>query len=315
MLLNRGKPVEEMVEDERVDPALREMLRRIPEIRAFGERNGLKPTPNYREYVELPGDSVVHVVTVSEALKFKPEVFSFPLVGSFTYIGWFDRKDAEDFASAYRQRGLDVDIRGASAYSTLGWFRDPLLSSMIPKTAEGRIQMDSFPELVHVFLHESVHATLYFKGQSYFNESLADFVADVLTERFFFEGGVASRTLWERYRDRQRRVGKTRELLTVAYQKLEALYGSDSGEAEKRSEKAKILQRFGIDTGISRDLNNASLIQFKTYDPGDRGFQQLLDRYRGEIPAFLSRLSRLKDGDFGSSQREDIRGLLDSIRD
>lgn len=315
MLLNRAKPVDQVVTDERVDESLRALLGKIPEIRAFGEREGLKPTSNYREYVELPGDAVVHVVTVSDALAFKPEIFSFPLVGSFTYIGWFDREDAEEFASVYRQRGMDVDIRGAAAYSTLGWFPDPLLSTMIPKTGEGRIHPEALPDLVHVFLHESVHATLYFNNQSYFNESLADFVADVLTERYFRSGGPESQLLWERYLERRKRGDEVRAHLAKAYRELDELYRSGRNELEKRKEKSQILDALKAKAGIRRDLNNASLIQYKTYDPSERGFRELLERYRGEVPAFLKRLSRLTDSDFGGPQREDVRAVLESIRD
>jgi predicted aminopeptidase len=275
----------------------------------------LKPTANYREYVQWPGDSVVHVVTVSDALSFRPEVFAFPLVGSFTYIGWFDRNDAEAFASGYRERGLDVEVRGAPAYSTLGWFPDPLLSTMIPKTADGKVHPDAFPELVQIFLHESVHATIYFKGQSYFNESLADFVADVLTERYFRSGGDDARALWERYRERRGRIRKVRDLFASAYRELDALYRSDLDQETKLAGKSRIIGNLRKDTGIQRELNNASLIQYKTYDPGERGFQELLDRYQGNVPAFLKRLSRLNQSDFGQSQREDIRGVLESIRD
>jgi len=314
-LLNRGKPIDELVADETLDPALRDLLRKIPGIRDFGESEGLKPTSNYREYVQWPGDSVVHVVTVSDALSFTPEVFSFPWVGSFTYIGWFDRNDAESFASAYRERGMDVDIRGAPAYSTLGWFPDPLLSTMIPKTGDGRVHPDALPELVHVYLHESVHATLYFNGQSAFNESLADFVADVLTERYFRNGGAAEWTLWERYRERQNRFSGIREMFAQAYHELDTLYRSNAGRDEKLALKKRTIENLRNAAGIQRELNNASLIQYKTYDPRERGFRELLDRYQGKVPAFLARLSRLKDSDFGHAQRGDVRGVLDSIQD
>ena len=314
-LLNRGKPIDDLIADERVDGALRDLLAKVPEIRAFGEREGLKPTASYREFVQWPGDSVVHVVTVSDSLSFKPEVFSFPLVGSFTYIGWFDRNDAESFASGYREKGLDVDIRGAAAFSTLGWFPDPLLSTMIPRTEEGKIHPDALVDLVHVYLHESVHATIYFKDQSYFNESLADFVADVLTERFFKSRGEEAQALWVRYQERQRRMDKIRGLFSSAYRELDHLYRSNADVEAKRAGKSRIISSLRSAAGIRRELNNASLIQFKTYDPGERGFRELLERYQGNVPAFLSRLSRLKDSDFGISQRENVKGLIDLIRD
>jgi predicted aminopeptidase len=132
-LLNRARPVEEVIEDPRTSPDLVSLLKKIPAIKAYGEKEGLRPTKNYRDYVNLDQNAVVYVVTVSDALAFKPKIFSFPIVGSFNYIGWFGLDDAKKFASTFEAEGYDVDVRGASAYSTLGWFRDPLLSTMIPK--------------------------------------------------------------------------------------------------------------------------------------------------------------------------------------
>ncbi|NDG85231.1 MAG: hypothetical protein EBX52_09390, partial [Proteobacteria bacterium] len=221
-LLNRGRPVTDVMSDVRTDPALSELLAKIPAIKAFGESNGLKPTPNYREYVELGQDAVVYVVTVSEPLAFKPEVFRFPIVGSFSYLGWFDREDALDFARKYEEKGMDTDVRGASAYSTLGWFRDPLISSMIPKV-DGRISPVAFPELVNVFLHESVHATLYIRDQSWFNESLASFVADVLTEKYFEEKGLRLGEAYQAYLARRKEWESIQERMARAYRDLEAI--------------------------------------------------------------------------------------------
>lgn len=314
MLLNRGVPIEQIVEDERKDPRLRALLSKIPEIRTFGEGEGLKATRNYRQYVELEGDAVVHVVTASEALEFKPEVFSFPWVGSFTYLGWFNRKDAETFASGYRERGLDVDIRGAAAYSTLGWFPDPLLSTMIPRSREGRFDPEGLPDLVNLFLHESVHATLYIHGQSAFNESLADFLAGVLTERYFLRKGKEEAAVWKRYSDRLKDSQGRRILLERAYRELDALYHSDQSEALKRTKKKEILDALQKNTGIRRELNNASLIQFKTYDSGERGFRELFNRNGQDVRQFLSRLASLRSSDFKSAQAEEFREVLDRLQ-
>jgi predicted aminopeptidase len=96
---------------------------------------------------------------------------------------------------------------------------------------------------------------------------------------------------------------------------LDALYRSNVDRDSKLAGKSRIIGNLRKSAGIKRELNNASLIQYKTYDPGERGFRELLDRYQGNVPAFLNRLSRLSDSDFGQSQREDVRGVLESIRD
>src|SRR6185312_14274837 len=107
--------------------------------------------------------------------RFRSKTWWFPIVGRVPYLGWFDRDDAHDFADELHREGWDSDVGAADAYSTLGWFDDPVLSTMIAGGDE------AVGELVNVILHESVHATLYVDGQTRFNESLAEFVAGKLT--------------------------------------------------------------------------------------------------------------------------------------
>ena len=311
-LLNRGKPLDEVSKDVRTDPALAAVLEKVPAIKTFGERNGLKATPNYREYVELGQDSVVYVVTVSDSLAFKPEVFRFPVVGSFSYLGWFDRKDALQFASTYEKKGKDVDVRGASAYSTLGWFRDPLLSSMILKD-EGKVSIAAFPELVNVFLHESVHATLYVSDQSWFNESLASFIADILTEAFFQEQGLINSEAYQAYLERKKQGEKIQQRMAKAYGELKAIYDSGMNESEKLAKKDAYFNALKQELGFKRKITNATLIQFKTYDPGDQGFGRIYERSGRSVPLFLKALSQLNPRSFPEPQMEDFERVLNEL--
>lgn len=308
-LLNRGRPLPEVIADERGSSELRELLKQVPGIKEFGESAGLKSTPNYREYVELGGESVVYVVTVSDALAFRPKIFKFPIVGSFNYLGWFSRNDALEFAEGYEKEGYDIDVRGASAYSTLGWFPDPLLSSMIPREG-GRISVTAYPELVNVFLHESVHATIYIKNQSTFNESLASFVADVLTERYFQSKGDADREAYAKYMVQRKRSEELRKRMAQAYSDLKQVYDSNLDPVKKREQKSAYLATLQAETGYRRKISNATLIQFQTYDPGDQGFGELLKKTNGDVHAFLRLLSKLREKDFEHPQMEELRGLL-----
>ncbi len=312
-LLNRGRPLDEVISDKRVPGDLADLLRKVPAIKSFGEASGLKATPNYREYVELGGDAVVYVVTVSEALAFKPRIFKFPLVGSFNYLGWFSKRDALVFAAGFEKEGYDTDVRGASAYSTLGWFRDPLLSSMIPKE-EGRISATAYPELVNVFLHESVHATIYIKNQSYFNESLASFLADVLTERFF--GGADGKSYgdaYAKYLAHRRSSEEIRKRMAKAYADLKTVYDSAVDNSRKAEQKSAYLSALQAELGIKRKITNATLIQFQTYDPGDHGFGELFKKTNGDVQAFLRLLSKLREEDFEHPQMEELRGVLGKL--
>ncbi|MBI2712508.1 MAG: aminopeptidase, partial [Bdellovibrio sp.] len=155
VLLNRARPIAEVLQDERTPLRVRNLLKEIDPVKSFGEAQGLRPTHNYTEYVKLDRDAAVWVVSACEKLKFESKEWNFPIAGAFPYLGWFDLQTAQEFAEELRKEGWDVDLRGAQAYSTLGWFRDSVLSTMIPP-GEGALS-----SLVNVVLHESVHATLY----------------------------------------------------------------------------------------------------------------------------------------------------------
>ena len=296
-LLNRAKPIEEVIKDSSTDPKLVTLLSGISGIKKFGDEFGLKPTPNYSEYVKLDRDSVVYVVTVCDPLEFKVKIFSFPIAGSFNYIGWFKKEDALDFSKKFQMEGLDIDVRGASAYSTLGWFRDPLLSSMIPKV-DGVIQSDAMGDLVNVVIHESVHATIYLKDQSYFNESIAMFVAENLTRQYFEKLGQLNSPEWKTYVDGVGRGNKIRVRMMKAYQELKAVYDSSLSDSDKREKKRVYLESLQKEVGFKRPISNATIVQFQTYDDRDHGFQELLARVNGDIKIFLKVLSKIKSSDF-----------------
>ncbi|MBC7396153.1 MAG: aminopeptidase [Bdellovibrionales bacterium] len=312
-LLNRGKAIEDVVQDPRTEPELIELLKKIPEIKAYGEKSGLKATSNYREYVKLDDDAVVYVVTVSDTLAFKPKIFSFPIVGSFNYIGWFGREDAKKFASTFEKDGYDVDVRGAGAYSTLGWFRDPLLSSMIPKD-QGKIVPEAFPELVNVFLHESVHATVYISNQSYFNEGLAMFVAGVLTDRFFRDHGLLQSDAYLRYQKYEARSEMIRKKFTQAYQDLKNIYDSAQTPEQKLKAKNEYLSKLQTDLGFRRKITNATLIQFQTYHSSEPEFRALFQQAKEDVQVLFKVLSTLSEKDFEHPQSEDLKSLMIKLK-
>lgn len=311
-LLNRARPLDEIINDPTSDPDLVALLNQIPEVKKYGESSGLKATKNYRDYVKLDEDAVVYVVTVSEPLEFKPVYFSFPVVGSFNYIGWFSRKDAREFADEYEKKGLDVDVRGASAYSTLGWFKDPLLSSMIPREGT-KVSAAAAPDLVNVVLHESVHATLYINNQSYFNESLAYFLADVLTERYFKERGLIASEAWKKYKENEAYSKKVQKRMAQAYQELKAIYDSKLADDEKKSKKKSYIEALQKELGLRRPITNATLIQFQTYDPSDHGFSELFQKTNEDVRTFIQVLAKLKESDFKKPHQEDLRGVIEGL--
>jgi predicted aminopeptidase len=306
-LFNRARPISEVLKDEKTPPRIRGLLTEITAIKKFGEANGLKPTQNYTDYVKLDRNAAVYVVSACESLKFKSKEWNFPFVGSFPYLGWFDRDNAKEYATELEKEGWDVDLRGARAYSTLGWFRDAVLSPMIPDGPE------ALGDLVNVVIHESVHATLYINGQAYFNESIASFVADHLTLVYLDRiRGVRSPEKLA-YVEGEQQGREIEKNLHVAYQALADLYVSPKSDAEKLEAKLKILTDLKEKTHFRRPINNATLIQFKTYRTGREDFEELFQMCGSSWPKLLATLKTLRPESFVQPQLDEFKSVLDPL--
>jgi predicted aminopeptidase len=303
-LLEARRDIEDVVADRRTSPRLRTLLGRVDEIKRFGESQGLKPTSNYSTYADLDRPVAVWVVTAAEPLRFRNRTWSFPIVGSVPYLGFFDRDDARSLAHDLRVAGWDVDLRGASAYSTLGWFADPVLSTMIAQGDE------ALGELADVVLHESFHATLYVNGQSLFNESAANFVGDHLAEAFLDQAiGAASPEKKAFLAAQDDHVARGKKM-RAAYVALEALYASPRPAAEKLAEKALVLAALARDIHARRPITNATLGQFDTYDAGRDELAALLAACGGSFPRFVGALRGLGPTSFQTPQQRDVGAVL-----
>lgn len=270
-LAQKARPIDDVLKDERTPFRVRDLLKEVSAAKKFAEAQGLKPTRNYEHYVPLNRPAAVWVVSASDRLAFRSKEWRFPFFGSFPFLGWFDRKNADSFAEELRKENLDVDVRGAGAFSTLGWFRDPILSTMFYPGDEAQ------GELVNVVIHESVHATLYLKDQTYFNESLASFVAEELTPIYLAKRWGSDSKELKQYVAFNQLHEKRNEALLQGYQKLQALYSQALPDEEKQRQKEQIFSELKVKTGIQREINNATLIQFKSYGVGLKEFHKLLN--------------------------------------
>lgn len=303
-LFNRARPLAEVVQDVKVPTVTRELLKHVPAIKAFGESQGLRATVNYTHYVDLRRPAVVWVVSASRPLKFEAKEWSFPIVGSFPYLGWFSREAAEEHARTIERDGWEVDVRGANAYSTLGWFKDPILSTMIETGTH------ALAALVNVVLHESVHATVYVNGQSFFNESLASFVADRMSEDYFETQGEGAKESLMTYRSLLADSAQRAQRLHRLYLDLAQLYSSSAADEVKLKKKMDLLTEAARELKYSRKINNATLIQFKTYHAEEAGFEALWKACQGNWRSFLSVVGQLKDSDFPAPQSENFSPVL-----
>ncbi len=305
-IILHARPLSSLIKDPRAPPHVRMLLKRVPEIRAFGELHGLEPTQNYARYTDLKRTAAVWVVQACAPLKFEPKRWSMPIVGSVPYLGFFDEAEAHAYAKQLAEREhLDVDVAGVSAYSTLGWFRDPILSTMIPEEA------DALAGLVNTVLHESVHATLYIPGQSAFDESLASFVADALTAAYLARRQGPTEVA--KYLERQERKAVRLGRLHDAYGRLDALYSSPLSEEDKRVQKAALFEHLQRELGTARTFNNAVLSGHRNYDAGRPAFQRLLSRCKGDFKRFMATVRKLEASSFPKPQMDNFTPVVDRL--
>lgn len=156
----------------------KQKLELIKSVREYAKNElGLNVDKNYSTYVELNRDYVTYVVSAAQKNKLEPYKWNFPIVGNVPYKGYFTLEKAKKFQmSLEEEKELDTYLRGVSAFSTLGWFNDPVLSSMLKY---------SDYDLVSTIIHESVHATFYFKSQAEFNETAASFLGNLGASLFY----------------------------------------------------------------------------------------------------------------------------------
>ena len=176
-LLNGAVPITEALGSQPFTPNQRKRLLLVAKIKAFGEKElGLKETSNYETVYPDPDRNPIYMLSASSRDRFSPKTWWFPIVGDMPYLGFFDLEEAKEERTRLLHEDLDVYVGRAGAYSTLGWFKDPVTMNLID---------GSTPQLVNTLLHEMTHATLYVNGQGAFNEGLAVLVGKVGAFQFF----------------------------------------------------------------------------------------------------------------------------------
>jgi predicted aminopeptidase len=303
-LWGKARPIGELVGDRRTDPRTRVLLEEVRHIRRFARSHGLEPGGSYRNYVPLNRPAVVWFLAASRPLSLEPKLWNFPVVGSFPYTGWFDAREARKIAAMLRRQGWETFLRPVSAYSTGGWFRDPVVSSMFSP------REDALRTLANVLLHELTHANILMNDQSTYNESIASFVGDTMAEQYVLERfGPESAELaafrLELAEDRRRGAR-----MAAAYEELDTLYRSKLPDAEKLARKRKLLAALDAELELPYRPNNASLLGFKTYNAGLPEFAALYEACGKEWPRFFASVRTLVAGDFPEPQEEDIGPII-----
>ncbi|MBL4633296.1 MAG: aminopeptidase [Kofleriaceae bacterium] len=306
-LWSLARDVDDVIADPSTDERTRILLEETKIIMNFAQKNGFDSKGNYEQYVELNRGQVVWFLAAAKPLAFEAEIWNFPLVGSFPYLGWFDRREAMQIRRRLKKRGLDVYMRPVNAYSTGGWLDDPILSSMLSP------HDDAFRYLSNILLHELTHANLLVNDQATFNESVASFVGDTMAEEYLIWRFGAESEEVSIYREEAARSLVRGTRFVQAHDELAKLYESKKSDKEKLAKKESITVALQQELGLSWRPNNASLLGFKVYNTGQKEFANLYKACGNSWAPFFKVILELKASDFGEEQLEEIDPVIQKM--
>jgi len=285
-----------------LDEAQRGRMSWIPRVIEFArDELGLEPGDSYTSYFDTGGGPVSYTVVASHPLALIPYQWCFPLIGCVPYKGYFDPEDARAEALALRKAGWDAEVFPVEAYSTLGWFSDPLLSGMLSL---------SMPELVELLLHELTHRTLYIPSQSQLNEGFATHMGRE-GARLFFQRypEAASRDELDEYHRAIERDSQYSELISRLKNDLDSLYRRPAPRERKLARKKEL---FSTATSAARELfsvdtitlsSNARVVASETYKAQLVQLARLQKKMGGHPRKLLEALREARDRGHGELEK------------
>jgi predicted aminopeptidase len=316
-LYNRQVPIEEAQQNLRLPAATRRQLAKVRPLKDYVEKKlGVRATANYRHFVQLERPYVVWALTVAKSDALELKEWSFPIVGSFPYLGFFDQDRARSWQKRWEAKGYDTYLRGVTAYSTLGYLPDPLLSSML-RGDDG--------DLANLVFHETVHAHVFVKGGGAFNEQIATLIGD-LGELLWLKENSATPgrlRLWQDQRaDRRRLALLVREFadsLRKAYSNAAQTVGGLQALGElKRESFARFKEALNRENwrvpamaGYAKIFDNhAAVLAHLTYEDNADLFESVASACKQDLPALLKLFKA-----FEASERDLKRPAVDAFRE
>jgi predicted aminopeptidase len=285
------------------DPSLSEedkaKIRLSQKARAFAETElHLRTTKNYSRFVKLDRPFVTYVVSAAPKWELKHYEWSYPFVGKMPYKGFFSEQDAMAEEADLKALDLDTNLRGVSAFSTLGWFEDPLLSSML--------RYKDY-DLVNTIIHETVHATLYIKNSADFNERMAVFIGNIGAEMYYQKyDGPQSPTLQQVHAENEDEKIFS-QFIGDEIKSIQQWYEAkpERNENLRKERLSQILTQFSqnIEPKLksksykkfkSTPLNNAKLLLYKTYNQDLNDFEKLFALCDRDFQKFIEQCRTLE---------------------
>ena len=297
-ILRRSRPNEQVIADPATPPVLRGQLESVDRIRQFASDHlSLPGDESYAKYADLGRKHVVWVLYAAPEFSLKPKTWHYPFIGKMDYRGYFREQDTEALAGELKRDGYDVFIGEVDAYSTLGWFHDPVLNTFV-----------AYPDidLAETIFHELTHRKYFRRGDTVFNESFANVVAEEGVKRWLkHEGRLAD---LKKYEGRLVRRREFYQEIDRSRLKLERLYASGQSAPVMREQKQAILMKLrdqfrelrrrwgghGLEGWLRKDINNGHIVSLKIYADHMPPFQQLLTECGGDLDLFYQKVAKLK---------------------
>jgi len=289
-------PLSERVADPTFPDSLKARIETIQKAREFAIHDlGLKDTDNYTTYYDQQGEPSLWNVTACNPFAFEPKTWWFPIVGEVPYKGYFDKQKAIEVADQLKADGWEVRVRSVGGWSTLGWFRDPVLSTMLERS-EG--------ELAELIIHELTHSTVFVKDQVTFNENLASFVGEQGARLFLRAQYGDSAAQLQAYLTADADSRRFTAYILQSTRRLDSLYRTFTSEMPlemKQKQKDAAIDQIGAglrelpfadrrynDAFNNGRPNNAYFMSFLRYHSHGDSLQQVLtDQFRGDLRAFV----------------------------
>lgn len=296
-VLSMRRPIDRVIAESE-DEELRDRLALTKKLLAFADRElGLSTNGSYELYCEIDRKHLVWVIHAAPELSMEPREWWYPVVGRQSYRGYFRKDLADQEVRRLEEEGYETWAGGVDAFSTLGWFCDPVMDTFV-----GREEVD----YVELILHELVHQKHYRRGRTAFNEALAEAVAREGVRRWFRRTGRPE--LVAKYEKRLKRIGQAREAIGGAAERLDKIYRSPLSDEEKRSRKRKEIARLkgrlrelrtewgrGLNSWIQKPINNARLNSFTTYESGVPRFVALIEACQSDFDLFWKKVRELEE--------------------
>ena len=312
-IISKRENIQMLVNDPEIDAQLKQSLESIISIRKFANNSLALPVEkNYSTYVDLQRPFVVWNVFAAPEFSVTPKDWCYPIAGCVSYRGYFSEDAARKYATSLADEGFDVYVGGIAAYSTLGWFADPVLNTIINREEH---------RLAALLFHELAHQLVYVPGDTQFNESFATTIELEGLKRWLAENNNSAMmpTLVEQAAREQQYRQEFVSLVQSSIPVLEELYSGALPLVEKRQEKAQVIQKLrddyqdlkqqwrgyaAYDGWFAGEINNARLNTVATYFNHVPAFEALLAQSNYQLPEFYNRVQALAK--LSSEERQEV---------